>query len=194
MTINNDGSHLIGNTETLLGVPTVIGSNGSNAILTFNQSLGVSSPINGTFAGSLSGSGLVVVEKGSVNFTGGPTNIPFSGILFAAPGGTITGNTDSLTGDIVDNGVVTFNQVAPGTYAGSISGSGSLIKEGIAPLTLKGVSPLTGQTTVKAGALSVQGGLPKSHVNVEKFAALKGTGKVGSGTYLRAKSCQETHR
>ena len=175
----NPGSTLIGTTSTFPAPISQVANSGNiidNGTLIFNQVLSfLPSP---TFAGDISGSGSVIVEEGSVDFTG--TNTSFSGIWQAGTNGTITGNTDSLTGDIVDNGVVIFDQATSGTYLGNISGTGSLIKEGVGQLTLVGVSPLTGSTTVREGALSVQGGLPNSHVVVEKIAALKGTGEIGS--------------
>jgi fibronectin-binding autotransporter adhesin len=159
------GSTLTGTTNSLIG--TISNSN----LVVFNQ------PSPGTFSGMINGSGTVKTEgagvvafpPGSINCSGGLIN-----------DSDIKVSASSIAGNIVNNGSVTFDQTSAGTYAGSISGTGSLIKEGIAQLTLKGVSPLTGQTTVKEGALSVQGGLPKSHVVVEKLGALKGIGKVGS--------------
>ena len=43
--------------------------------------------------------------------------------------GTLQGNTTSLQGNIVNNAAVVFDQAATGTYAGAMSGTGSLTKE-----------------------------------------------------------------
>ncbi|MBY0502148.1 MAG: autotransporter-associated beta strand repeat-containing protein [Alphaproteobacteria bacterium] len=157
----NSGSTLIGPVSSFPAPNSKVVNSGNiidNGTLIFNQALRVSG--GETFAGSISGSGNVIVEGGNVNFTGTNT---FKGGITTQNGGSYTGNTDSITGDIVNNGSVTFDQLTPGTYTGTISGSGSLIKKGMGPLTLTGTSPFTGTTTIKEGALRVQGALSNSH-------------------------------
>ena len=63
------------------------------------------------------------------------------------------GNTTSLRNTIVNNAAVVFNQTAAGTYAGAMSGSGSLTKIGIGNLTLSGANTYAGGTTVSAGTI-----------------------------------------
>ncbi|MBY0501679.1 MAG: autotransporter-associated beta strand repeat-containing protein, partial [Alphaproteobacteria bacterium] len=175
------GSQLIGNVITLNGITTgslpPTGPITANGTLVFNQKTVRGHSISGVFAGSIFGLGNVIVEGGNVIFTG---SISSTITTTTQNGGSITSNANNIVGNIVDNGVVIFSQTSAGTYKGSISGSGSLIKKGKGALTLAGISPLTGSTTVSEGALDVQGGLPNSLVIVDKLAALKGAGKVGS--------------
>jgi outer membrane autotransporter protein len=65
----------------------------------------------------------------------------------------LSGNTANLQGNIANNGAVVFNQPASGSYAGNMSGSGSLTKTGAGTLTLSGTASYTGGTTVSAGVL-----------------------------------------
>ncbi|MBY0501904.1 MAG: autotransporter-associated beta strand repeat-containing protein, partial [Alphaproteobacteria bacterium] len=153
------------------------GNTTDNGTLIFNQSGQAS---NATFSGTISGSGTLIVESGSVNFTG---TIASSITKKTQNGGNLTGNTDSITGNIIDNGTVTFNQITAGTYAGKISGTGSLIKDGEGRLALTGVSPLTGPTTIKKGILAVNGSLENSVVTVAQEGILRGSGTVG-GVHL----------
>ncbi|WP_252407983.1 autotransporter-associated beta strand repeat-containing protein, partial [Escherichia coli] len=55
-------------------------------------------------------------------------------------GGTLTGNTTSLQGNIENNASVVFNQGTDGTYAGIMSGTGGLTKSGAGNLTLSGAN------------------------------------------------------
>ncbi len=99
---------------------------------------------------SISGSGrLVKSGTGVLELTG--TNAYSGGTLVNA--GTLVGNASSLQGAIQNNAVVGFNQAGNGTYAGVMSGSGSLIKAGAGALTLAGNNTYTGGTVVSAGSL-----------------------------------------
>ncbi|MBY0501871.1 MAG: autotransporter-associated beta strand repeat-containing protein, partial [Alphaproteobacteria bacterium] len=177
-TIANDGSNLIvtiNETSSSLPLTSNVIDNGT---LTFNQ------PQSGTFTfgGNIKGLGeVVIIGPGTVNLTG--TN-NFQGGTITQNGGNLTGNTESISGNITNNGSVTFNQTTAGTYAGKISGAGSLIKDGGGRLALTGVSPLTGPTTIKKGILAVNGSLESSLVTVAQEGILKGSGTVG-GVHLK---------
>ena len=119
-----------------------------NGTLTFNQPQNIS----GTFEGSISGLGNVIVEGSNVNFTG---SISPTIITTVQNGASITSNASNIAGNIVNNGAVTFNQIVPGTYAGNISGTGSLIKQGIGHLTLTNPTAYTGTTTISEGTLTL---------------------------------------
>ncbi|WP_156884769.1 autotransporter domain-containing protein [Stappia stellulata] len=70
--------------------------------------------------------------------------------------GTLVGTTLSLQGDLdlasAGSGVV-FSQAGDGTYAGTLSGAGSLVKGGSGTVTLTGANTHTGGTTVNSGTL-----------------------------------------
>jgi autotransporter-associated beta strand protein len=67
------------------------------------------------------------------------------------------------------------------TFAGVISGPGNLVKVGTGTWTLTGANTFTGSTTVRGGALLVNGSLP-GPVTVEAGATLGGTGTTGPVT------------
>jgi len=74
---------------------------------------------------------------------------------------------------------LTVNQTLATTYAGVISGAGSLIKTGAAKLTLSGANTYTGGTTIQEGALVVSGSISGS-VTVQSGGKLGGLGSVGN--------------
>ena len=65
--------------------------------------------------------------------------------------GTLTGSTTSLQGAILNNSAVVFSQAGDGTYAGVMSGTGTLTKAGAGSLTLADENTFTGDTTVEEG-------------------------------------------
>jgi len=86
--------------------------------------------------------------------------------------------TVNLNGSAV---ALTVNQTASTiTYAGAISGPGSLIKAGAGRFVLSGVNTYTGATTVQAGTLIVSGSISGSATMVESGGVLGGTGSVGN--------------
>ena len=131
---------LAGSPRSLRGA---IANNGSVVIDT--------SSLSGTQSGVISGSGnLIKTGSGTLTLTGANTYAGGTEVT----GGTLTGSSVSLPGDIVATaGVVTFNQAAAGTYAGNISGAGSFVKLGAGVLTMTGTSTFLGGTTVSAGTL-----------------------------------------
>ncbi|MBX9805812.1 MAG: autotransporter-associated beta strand repeat-containing protein, partial [Alphaproteobacteria bacterium] len=134
---------LTGNTTSLTG--NIL----DNAALVFNQTTA------GTFAGNISGTG-TLTKLGAGNLTLSGMNTYTGGTTITA--GTLTGNTTSLRGNILDNASLIFNQTAAGTFAGNISGTGTLTKSGVGTLTLSGANTYAGPTTVNNGIL--QGVVP----------------------------------
>jgi autotransporter-associated beta strand protein len=130
---------LIGTTSSVQGDIT------NNTAVTFNQNSA------GTYAGNMSGSGSLT-KQGTGNVTLSGTNSHSGGTTVSA--GALTGTTASLQGDITNNAAVTFNQSSDGTYAGNMSGSGSLTKLGTGNVTLSGTNSHSGGTTVSAGTLT----------------------------------------
>ena len=74
-----------------------------------------------------------------------------AGTLSIGSGGT----TGSITGNIIDNSALRFNRSDNVTYAGVISGSGTLQKQGAGNLTLTGINLYTGQTLLNQGTISI---------------------------------------
>ena len=93
--------------------------------------------------GSISGSS-------SVNLTAAGTSLRLRGA-----GGQTVNNVTGVTGSTLDIGgvAVTENSTASGTFAGTISGTGSIIKQGAGSWTLSGANTYLGGTTINAGTL-----------------------------------------
>ncbi|MDB2614200.1 autotransporter-associated beta strand repeat-containing protein, partial [Chlamydiales bacterium] len=129
---------LEGTTTSLQGEIT------NNAVVVFDQA------VAGTYSGIMSGTGSLVKEGvGVVTLSG--MNSYTNGTTVTA--GTLKGTTSSLQGNILNNAAVIFDQGFDGTYAGVMSGTGSLVKEGVGVLTLSGTNTYGGGTTVTAGTL-----------------------------------------
>jgi autotransporter-associated beta strand protein len=65
------------------------------------------------------------------------------------------------------------------TFSGLIIGTGAIFKLGTGTWTLDGDNTYTGQTTISAGTLVVEGSQPQSPVTVNGTATLMGSGVVG---------------
>ncbi len=119
-------------------------------------------------------------------------------------GGSVVGNTGSISGNIANAGAVTFNQAADGRFAGDITGwggtDGAMTKDGAGVLTLDGRSTLDwavaqgGLTTAAArfsGDVLLDGAATTLTFTDENSAAyggrLSGNGQLvvaGSGALL----------
>ncbi len=69
------------------------------------------------------------------------------------------GTTGSLAGDVVDNGTLAFNRSDDIGFGGTISGTGTLVKQGIGTLTLTAANTYTGDTVINTGTLAVPGSI-----------------------------------
>lgn len=158
-------------TASLLGCDTdsLPGNIVNNGLVFFNQ------PFNGTYAGVMSGSGLLQ-KSGAGNLTLTGANTYSGGTTVIA--GTLTGNTTSLQGNITNNASVVFDQAAAGTYAGVMSGTGSLTKTNVGTLNLTNTNTYAGSTSILGGTLAVNGSIAGSGVVVSPGATLSGTGSI----------------
>ncbi|MFO0899488.1 MAG: autotransporter-associated beta strand repeat-containing protein [Pirellulales bacterium] len=135
----------------------------------------------GAAAVGKSAAGTVVLSAASSN-TGGTR----------VSGGVLQGNTTSLQGDIANNANVTLSQTTTGTYAGIMSGTGSLTKAGTGTVTLSGANTYSGGTTISAGTLqgdttSLQGDIvDNATVNFNQATAGTYTGNIsGTGAIVK---------
>ena len=109
-----------------------------------------------THNGTLDGAGaLIKTDTGSLilgadnSYTGGTTIS--GGILQLGNGGT----TGSIVGDVNNNAALVFNRSNAVTFAGAISGSGTVTKLNGGLLTLTGASSYSGGTMLKGGQINV---------------------------------------
>ena len=143
---------LQGNTASLPGNIT------NNAAVVFDQST------LGAYAGNMSGTGSLtkigsdtLILSGANTYSGGTT----------VSAGTLQGTTSSLQGNITNNANVAFVQPTSGTYAGTITGTGSVVKgSGGTVAFTSNANSYTGGTQVHAGVLEVTRLHPNNSVTI----------------------------
>lgn len=111
-------------------------------------------------SGTISGTG-GLIKNGTGGLTVSGTNTYGGGTTVSA--GTLIGTTSSLQGSIINNGAVKFDQNTNGSYAGNMSGTGSLTKAGSGAVTVSGTNSYAGGTNVEAGKLVVASAGSVSH-------------------------------
>lgn len=113
--------------------------------------IGIGTGLDGIGGLTKQGSGTLVLS-GANTYSGGTTIT--AGILQIGDGGT----TGSIVGDVTNNATLRFNRSDAFTYAGHVSGTGSLTQQGSGSLTLTGTHSYTGGTTLLAGTLALGAG------------------------------------
>ncbi|MDM0117295.1 autotransporter-associated beta strand repeat-containing protein [Variovorax sp. J22R133] len=129
---------------------SVLGDIVDNAALVINRSDQV--VLNGTISGTGSfeqaGTGTTVFG-GANTYTGGTL---ISAGTLQVGNGSVIGN---LVGDVVDNGILSFNRADSLTYSGTVSGSGELVQAGLGTLILTASNSHTGGTAIEEGTLQI---------------------------------------
>ena len=149
-TINRYSTLQVGNGTTGgLGCTSGIADNGS---LIFDNS-GINDCVF-----PISGGGSLTVNAGTVELTrantySGGTTV-WGSTLQLGCGGT----TGSVIGNITDEGTLAFDCSGTTTFAGAISGPGSLAQEGFGTLVLTGANTYIGTTTIMSGTLQLGNG------------------------------------
>jgi autotransporter-associated beta strand protein len=127
---------------------------------------------------------LAKAGAGTLALTG--ANLYTGGTLVSA--GTLAGTTTGLHGDITNNAAVVFDQTLPaspiasGTYAGNISGPGTVTKNNAGTVILSATNDYTGNTAINGGLLAVDGSIAGSAVSVNNGGTLGGHGTTGAVT------------
>jgi fibronectin-binding autotransporter adhesin len=122
---------------------------------------------------------------GTNTFTGGTTVLA----------GKLIGNTNSLQGDITNNGTLEFDQATNATFAGDINGTGTVNKTGSGKLTLNNAAlntGFTGNVNVSGGTLELDSAaaLSASLITISSGATMDVDGSllaslnIDSGSYL----------
>jgi fibronectin-binding autotransporter adhesin len=110
--------------------------------------------LSGTIGSNGGGTPLAVqVQQGTLALTGNNTN--FNGSIVVDAAGTLEARAQSLPPSVTDNGLVHFTQPDNGTYTGTLSGSGSVLKTGAGVLTMSGVNSYQGSTVIREGAIAI---------------------------------------
>ena len=174
-------------------VPLSISGTGTgDGALTNSKTDDIGNPVSSTYSGSLTlasassiGGIADITLSGSVasayNLTKIGVNTLFfsgtstmSGSLIVSPegtaqiasGGSMTFNqTGALDGNLVNYGVLLFNNNVDRTLAGDISGTGALVKLNSNNLTFANGASYTGATTISAGSLIVKGGFASAKIS-----------------------------
>jgi len=146
----------------------------------------------GLSSGTISGDGALLIRSpntigtntgnfvltGAATHTGG-TTINAGAQLQVGAGGT----TGSLAGNVANSGTLAFNRSDAVQFDGVVSGAGALRKDGAGSLNLTANNTYTGNTTVNAGLLAVNGSIASSALTtVNAGATLGGNGTVGNTT------------
>ena len=137
---------------------------GANSVLNGGSLSAASFAVSGgTIRTVLTGTGALTKTGTSIaTLTGANT---FSGGTTIS-GGTLVVNSFGLVGSVTNNATLEFSQDSNGTFAGTISGTGQLVKSGTGRIGLTGTNVYTGGTTINAGTLTVTtSSLPGAVVN-----------------------------
>ncbi len=148
VTFNGAGLFVLSNNnQTIRDLFDVVGNGNislGSATLTVNSTNG------STYSGIITGSG-GLIKSGAQTLTLSGPNGYGGGTTVTA--GILQGTTTSLQGAILNNASVVFNQVGNGTYAGAMTGTGSLTKQNVGTVILGGANLYSGGTTVSGGVL-----------------------------------------
>jgi len=128
---------------------SIVGNVANSGALVFDRSndLTFGGVVSGGGSLTLSGSGSLTLSKANT-YTGG-TAID-AGTLQVGTGGT----SGSIVGNVTNNSALVFDRSNNLTFAGDISGSGSLTHRGDNTLILTGTSTYTGGTVIDSGGIN----------------------------------------
>ncbi|MFU1951371.1 autotransporter-associated beta strand repeat-containing protein, partial [Bordetella avium] len=162
--ISLNGGTVLVDASGALGVGQISASGGAIGASAPGVSLGSSFNLVGsglvvnsahplTLSGRLTGSGgLSVRGTQAVSLTGAND---YKGDTTVFPLAELVGNASSLQGNIANHGTVTFSGAENGSFNGSLSGSGNLVKQGSGILEVRGLLGHTGSTAIQAGTLQL---------------------------------------
>lgn len=157
MWLGANGTNLNG---TASSVPLVISSHDNTPAIFDTQSLTTNGyPTDGKISSHLPPPGVQILPFAPGNWFYNNFIVAARLLPQATPGalvvptGGVSGTTNSLSGQIVNNSTVTFAQTTSGNFSGTISGTGSVIIAGPGSVTLPTANTYSGGTTIQAGSL-----------------------------------------
>lgn len=158
-----DGDTVIFNDSTnvtTVDIPSWVSPSGvtfsNSSAKTYTLTSGTGSGIAGTSQLILNGSNGTVVITNTNTYTG--TTTIGAGNTLRLGDGTTDGSIANTT-DIINNGTLVLNRIGTlFTYNGVISGSGSLVKEGLGTQRLGVANTYSGGTTITDGDLQIDSG------------------------------------
>lgn len=138
------------------------------------------------FAPLIDGEGTISVESGTTRLTADNTNTGMTEILASAELRVGDGETSGTLGgdvEIASGGTLAFDRADDIEFRGTISGEGTLEKDGSGSLRLDATyDDFTGTASVTQGALFVDGDIAKASVSVADGALIGGAGTIGTTT------------
>ncbi|MEM1026838.1 MAG: autotransporter-associated beta strand repeat-containing protein [Planctomycetota bacterium] len=186
------------NSLTKAGEGTLSLSSGASAnVLTVDDGLVITT--GGPYLiNRLAGDGTLRNTGGAIGLSGGGSigRLEISGSSSVSTAGSLSANILTGSGTLSLSGGSTFTfgfGNGSSTFAGTISGNGSLIKDAFGVLTLSGSNTYTGTTTVNGGILVLEGGnaiddagavIVNDRLSInadETIQSLSGLGQVGLG-------------
>ena len=139
------------------------------------------------YDGTISGDGIYDISGANVVWTGDHTG--FTGLTLLNNGAHLTlgtgGNTGSIVGDVLfsdTSSTLEINRANDYLYDGVISGAGNLIKNGAGNYILSADHSMTGNATVNAGGMLVNGAMNGVAFTVNNGGLLGGSGSLGDTT------------
>jgi len=159
----NAGATLVLNTLTVRSGSSVTGAGAitTNSLFLDSGSVGTDVALatlatmgGGTFSGAISGAGQLLVSSGINFLTGantfsGGTDVNTNAFLTVGDSAT----SGSISGNVLNNGNLTFSRSDTTSYGGVISGTGVVNKSGTGTLILSGANTYSGATRIQAGTL-----------------------------------------
>ncbi|WP_293400041.1 autotransporter-associated beta strand repeat-containing protein [Phenylobacterium sp.] len=162
-----------GTLRTSVGLARAVTLGAAGGTITPSVTSTFSGPITGVGRLTKGGTGILRLT-GTHTYSGGTT---ISGGALALGDGAIAG---SITGDVLNNAQLIFNNPGAQTFDGLISGSGQVRKSGGGTETLTGANTYAGATTVSVGTLLINGDQSMATgLTTVSAGTLGGSGTIG---------------